>query len=61
MKKVVVLIMVFLVVLNLTAQTKKYKQYTVKKGETVRSIARDFDVNARDIYDLNPDIDRKPV
>lgn len=61
MKKLIVTILIVLTVFNVTAQTKKYKQYTVRKGETIRSIARDFDVNARDIYDLNPDIDRKPV
>lgn len=60
MKKISFTILLLLVVVNLTAQTKKYKQHTVKKGETIRSIARDFDVSTRDIYDLNPDIDRKP-
>lgn len=42
------------------AQTKKYVTYTVKKGETIKSIAKYFNLSPRDLYDLNPDIDRKP-
>lgn len=47
-------------VFNTKAQTKKYITYTVKKGETLRSIAKDFDVKPKELYDLNPDIDKKP-
>ncbi len=47
---------------SLTAcgQQKKYISYTVKKGETIKSIAKDNDMKVRDLLRLNPDVSRKP-
>lgn len=45
---------------TLIAQQKKYVSYTIKSGETMRSIARDYDISTRDLLRLNPDIGRKP-
>ena len=42
------------------AQQKKYITYTVKEGETIKSIAKEFDLSTRDLLKLNPDISRKP-
>jgi LysM repeat protein len=43
------------------AQQKKYVSYEVKKGETLKSIANDFNISTRDLSNLNPDVSRKPV
>ncbi len=40
------------------AQQKKYVSYTVKKGETVKSIAKAYNITSRDLLQLNPDISR---
>ncbi|MFB9272552.1 MULTISPECIES: LysM peptidoglycan-binding domain-containing protein [Flavobacteriaceae] len=45
---------------TMVAQQKKYVSYTVKKGETMKTIAKDYDVSTRDLLRLNPDIGRKP-
>ena len=42
------------------AQQKKYILYTVKRGENIRSIAREYDISFRDLLRLNPDISRDP-
>ena len=42
------------------AQVKKYVTYTVKKGETIKSIAKDFNISPKEIYNLNPDVEKKP-
>ncbi|WP_299524264.1 LysM peptidoglycan-binding domain-containing protein [uncultured Lutibacter sp.] len=42
------------------AQQKKYVSYTVKKGETLRSIAKEYDLSKRDLKRLNPGVDSKP-
>ena len=42
------------------AQQKKYVSYTVKKGETIKQIARSLDISTRDLLRLNPDVSRKP-
>lgn len=39
-----------------TGSTTSYEGYAVKKGETVRSIARDHDISESIIYNLNPDL-----
>lgn len=54
---------VFLCILTFTvscSQQKKYVQYKVKEGETMRSIANRLDMKTRDLLRLNPDFDRKP-
>ena len=62
MKKVKFLISILMFcTFILMAQQKKYVSYTVKKGETMKSIAKDYDVSTRDLLRLNPDIRRKPA
>ena len=54
---------VFLCILTFTVscgQQKKYIQYKVKEGETMRVIAKRLDMKTRDLLRLNPDVGRKP-
>jgi LysM repeat protein/ABC-type branched-subunit amino acid transport system substrate-binding protein len=54
---------VFLCILTFSVscgQQKKYVQYKVKEGETMRVIAKKLDMRTRDLMRLNPDIGRKP-
>lgn len=54
---------VFLCVLTFTVscgQQKKYVNYKVKEGETMRIIAKKFDIKTSDLLRLNPDFGRKP-
>jgi LysM repeat protein len=54
---------VFLCILTFTVscgQQKKYIEYKVKEGETMRVIAKKLDMKTRDLLRLNPDISRKP-
>ncbi|AOW21704.1 lytic transglycosylase [Urechidicola croceus] len=61
MKKIkLFLLLTLLTVLASCAQQKKYVSYTVKKGETIKSIAKDNDVKTKDLLRLNPDVSRKP-
>ncbi|MFT6754888.1 MAG: LysM repeat protein [Urechidicola sp.] len=61
MKKIILFIcLVFLTVLVACGQQKKYVSYTVQKGETIKTIARDNDIKVRDLLRLNPDVSRKP-
>ena len=41
-------------------QQKRYVTYKVKKGETMRIIAKKLDMKTRDLLRLNPDVGRKP-
>ena len=41
-------------------QQKKYTTYKVKKGETMRVIAKKLDIKTKDLLHLNPDIGRRP-
>lgn len=59
MKKIVFLLS-FLMMLTACGQQKKYVSYTVKKGETIKSIAKDHDMKTKDLLRLNPDVSRKP-
>lgn len=52
--------LIFLTSLTACGQQKKYVSYTVKKGETIKSIAKDNDMKVRDLLRLNPDVSRKP-
>jgi len=56
----ILLLLIFLTTLTACGQQKKYVSYTVKKGETIRSIAKDNDMKVRDLLRLNPDVSRKP-
>jgi len=40
------------------AQQKKYVSYTVKNGETVKSIAKAYHITSRELLQLNPDISK---
>ena len=54
---------IFLCFLTFTVscgQQRKYIQYKVKKGETMRVIAKKLDMKTRDLMRLNPDVGRKP-
>lgn len=54
---------VFLCFLTFTiscGQQKKYIEYKVKEGETMRIIASNLDMNTKDLLRLNPDVGRKP-
>ncbi|MEE9409187.1 MAG: LysM peptidoglycan-binding domain-containing protein [Polaribacter sp.] len=54
---------VFLCILTFTVscgQQKKYIEYKVKEGETMRTIAKNLDMKTRDLLRLNPDVSRKP-
>ncbi len=54
---------VFLCILTFTiscGQQKKYIQYKVKEGESLRSIAKKLDMKTTELMLLNPDVDRKP-
>jgi len=43
------------------AQQKKYVSYTVKNGETVKSIAKAYHITSKDLLQLNPDISKNLV
>ncbi|NLP58033.1 LysM peptidoglycan-binding domain-containing protein [Lutibacter sp. B1] len=61
MKRIKLLIVfLFLFSAVITAQQKKYISYSVKKGETMKSIAKEYDLSTRDLLKLNPGISRKP-
>lgn len=61
MKKYFFITVLFLLTsIYVEAQVKKYVTYTVKKGETIKSIAKDFNISPKEIYNLNPDVEKKP-
>ena len=41
--------------MNISAFAQEFKYHTVKKGETVYSISKDYNVSEEDIYKYNPD------
>jgi len=53
-------LLLFISVLSSCAQQKKYISYTVKQGETIRSIARENDIKTRDLMHLNPGVSKRP-
>lgn len=62
MKKKNLLLFLFLICATFVfAQQKKYISYEVKKGETLKSIAKDLDISTKDLGRLNPDVSKKPV
>ena len=61
MKKNKFLLLLFLLFTAVViAQQKKYVSYAVKKGETIKSIARNHNISTRDLLNLNPGVKRKP-
>lgn len=58
--KIFTFILLFSTVITF-AQEKKYISYEVKKGETLKSIAKNYDLSTRDLARLNPGVSRKPV
>ena len=59
MKKITLLfVFLFLFSVIAIAQQKKYVSYTVKQGETVKSIAKAYHITSKDLLQLNPDISR---
>ncbi|MDG2193766.1 MAG: LysM peptidoglycan-binding domain-containing protein [Polaribacter sp.] len=61
MKHLKTLIILFVLTFTVSCgQQKKYVSYTVKQGETIRSIAKKLDMRTRDLLRLNPDVGRKP-
>jgi LysM repeat protein len=61
MKKNIFLLLLFLLFTAVViAQQKKYVSYTVKKGETIKSIAKNYNLSTRDLLHLNPGVKRKP-
>ena len=57
--KLLVTFFVFTIAVS-CGQQKRYLSYTVKKGETMRSIAKKLDVKTKELMRLNPDVGRKP-
>ena len=54
---------VFFCILTFTVscgQQKKYVQYQLKEGETMRTIAKRMEMKTKDLLRLNPDVGRKP-
>ena len=41
-------------------QQKEYVKYSVKKGETMRTIAKKLEMKTKDLLRLNPDVSRRP-
>lgn len=62
MKKIKLLLALFFaVLLSVSAQQKKYITYKVKEGESVKKIAREFDVKSKEILRLNPGLRKRPA
>jgi len=57
----IIIILFFVVIVSSFGQQKKYISYTVKKGETIKGIAKRLGIKTKDLLILNPDIGRKPV
>lgn len=54
-------VVVLFVVTSLAAQEKKYISYTVKQGETLKSIAKELGVKPKELMKLNPDVSKRPA
>ena len=55
-----VIILFFVVIATSCGQQKEYISYTVKKGETMKVIAKRLGINTKDLLRLNPTVGRKP-
>jgi len=61
MKHFKILIILFILTFTVSCgQQKNYITYTVKEGETMRSIAKKLDMKTKDLLRLNPDVSRRP-
>jgi LysM repeat protein len=61
MTKIKLLLLFFLMGMTLVlGQQKKYITHTVKRGETMKSIARQYKLTTREMLKLNPGVGRKP-
>ena len=61
MKNLQLLLVVFILTFTVSCgQQKRYVIYKVKKGETMRSIAKKLDIKTKDLLKLNPDVGRRP-
>lgn len=57
MKKITLLLVSLILFSCVTlAQQKKYVSYTVKEGETVKTIAKAYHITSKDLLKLNPDM-----
>lgn len=61
MRELKIIIILFFVIATSCAQQKKYLSYTVKKGETLKIIAKRIGVKTKELIRLNPDTGRKPA
>ena len=57
----IIIILFFIVIATSCAQQKKYISYTVKKGETLKIIAKRIGIKTKELMRLNPDTGRKPA
>ena len=57
----IIIILFFVVIATSCAQQKKYLSYTVKKGETLKIIAKRIGVKTKELVRLNPGTGRKPA
>ena len=57
----IIIILFFVVIATSCAQQKKYISYTVKKGETLKIIAKRIGIKTKELMRLNPDTGRKPA
>lgn len=55
------IVLVLCFVATACAQQKKVIVYKVKKGETIKSIAKKLDIKTRDLLKLNPNVGRRPA
>jgi LysM repeat protein len=55
-----VIILFFVVIATSCGQQKEYISYTVKKGETMKVIAKRLGIKTKDLLRLNPTVGRKP-
>jgi LysM repeat protein len=59
MKRItIILVSLILFSCGTMAQQKKYVSYTVKDGETIKSIAKTYHITSRELLQLNPDISK---
>lgn len=54
-------LLLFVSALTACAQQKKYISYTVKAGETIKSIAKEHGLKSKELMSLNPDVDKRPA
>ena len=55
-----IIILFFVVIATSCGQQKEYISYTIKKGETMKVIAKRLGIKTKDLLRLNPTVGRKP-